>query len=179
MKKVVSILLLVVFLFNVGGYYLAYWALQYRTNEKLSVLIDHNHYGDAETVTIKIPLNLPYPIQEQEYERVDGNFEYNGEYYKLVKQRLKGDALYVVCLKNEDQTLGAKTIADYVKMANDLPGNAKKALGFFGKLLKDFNYSTIADRPQTAAWVAEITFDESCFSIKEANISILAPPPRA
>jgi hypothetical protein len=171
--------MLIIFLFNVGGYYLAFWALEFKTNQALSVRIDLNQYSSDETITIKIPVSLPYPIQEHDYERVDGTFEYNGEYYKMVKHKLEGDTLFVVCIKNQDQRQMVATITDYVKLTNDLPGNAKKALSFFGKLLKDFdhNYSTAA----TPAWspISQIVFTEYKHSLLSASKEILSPPPKA
>ena len=178
MKKVLSILLLVIFLFNVGGYYLAYWALEYKLDQALSVRIDRNQFAEEETITIRIPVSLPYPIQEHDFERVDGTFEYNGEYFKLVKHKLEKNTLIVVCLKNHDQKAVAETLTDYVKLANDLPGNAKKALVFFGKLLKDYDQAPSSDLVGMNPWEQEILFTELILSWDRAYSEIPGPPPR-
>ena len=34
------------------------------------------------------------------YERVNGEFEHNGEFFKLVKQKLENDTLNIVCIKD-------------------------------------------------------------------------------
>jgi hypothetical protein len=174
-----SFILLIVFLFNVGGYYLAFLVLEYKTNQALSVRIDHDQYDESETITIKIPLSLPYPIQEHDYTRVDGDFEYQGEYFKLVKHKLEKDTLYVVCIKNHDQKQMQETITDYVKLSNDLPGNAKKALSFFSKLLKDFRDSETPAPETSGTWVADVVYPDSEELLSSLSGTILSPPPKA
>jgi hypothetical protein len=179
LKKALSILMLIIFLFNVGGYYLAFWALEFKTEQALSVRIDLNQYTSDETITIKIPVALPYPIQERDYERVDGTFEYNGEYFKMVKHKLQGDTLFVVCIKNQDQKEMVDTITDYVKLANDLPGNAKKALSFFGKLLKDFDHGYSTTYAISVEQAEEIAFARYADSLESVSRDLLSPPPKA
>jgi hypothetical protein len=170
--------MLAVFLFNIGGYYLALLALEYKSNQLLAIRIDRNQYEETETITIKIPLALPYPIQQHGYERVEGNFEYAGQYYKIVKQKLEDDVLYIVCIKNDDQKRVNDTINDYVKLSNDLPGTAKKALSFFSKLLKDFNQGESAKQVQTSSWSIALTFPDDSKSVESLARNILSPPPK-
>jgi len=68
---------------------------------------------------------LPYPIQQNGFERVDGEFEYKGEYYNLVKQRLENDTLFMVCIRNHQEKRLISTMTEYANMANDLPVGAK------------------------------------------------------
>jgi hypothetical protein len=171
--------MLIIFLFNVGGYYLAFWALEYKTDKALSVRIDQDLYDAAETITIKVPIALPYPIQEHDYERVDGTFEFQGEYYKLVKQKLEKDTLYVVCLKNHEQKEMVETITTYVKLTNDLPGNAKKALSFFGKFLKDYDSVSRAEVIPATSWHHEISFKELNTYLQSTSQEIHSPPPES
>lgn len=179
MKKALAILLLVVFLFNVGGYYLAYWALEYKLNRDLTIRIDSNDYSASETFELKIPLSLPYPIQEAGYERVDGKFQYNGEYYTLVKRKLEKDTLYIVCIRNHDKKTLVDTITEYVKVTNDLPGTAKKAVSFFGKLLKEFDSGPAISVVHVEGWSRPLSFSDAAAYLPPATADVPSPPPNS
>ena len=61
-KRALSIVLVVVFLFNVIGYYGIYVAMLSQARTALNEKIDNDQYKEDQTVTIKIPLTLPYPM---------------------------------------------------------------------------------------------------------------------
>jgi hypothetical protein len=141
LKKLIASILLMVFLFNVGGYYIVFWGLRLQADRELTVRLDANLYEREETIELKIPVVLPYPIQSQDFQRVDGRFEHQGQFYKLVKQKLENDTLLVVCIRDTETRKLVNTIRDYVKLTQDLtaPSSGKKALNFLSKLIKDFN----------------------------------------
>ncbi|HLZ15511.1 MAG TPA: hypothetical protein VKQ08_00630 [Cyclobacteriaceae bacterium] len=119
MKRIVSIVLIWLFLFNVIGYYGIYVAMLRHARVALNEKIDNGQLKDDQTVTIKIPMALPYPVQQDVYERVQGDFEYLGEFYKLVKQRYSSDTLYVVCTKSLEEKKAFKVLSDFVKLSTD------------------------------------------------------------
>jgi hypothetical protein len=171
--------MLVVFLFNVGGYFLAFWAFEYKLNRDLTTRLDKNLYSEEETFSIKIPVALPYPIQQQDFERVDGKFEYNGEFYKLVKHKLENDTLFIVCIKNHEQKQLVKTMTSYIKLSNDIAGTGKKALSFLSKLLKDFDTSLGISIETHSATSDPISYGEFSTNVITRTIPIHAPPPEA
>lgn len=88
---------------------------------------------------LTIPFSLPYQVSEGSYERVHGDFEYAGEYYKLVKQKLENDTLFIVCVKDKEAKLIEESLSDYSKQANNLPVGSEQASNFLSKLFKDFH----------------------------------------
>jgi hypothetical protein len=178
-KKAVSILLLLVFLFNVGGYYIVFWALRHQANVKLTARLDADLYSEDETIEIKIPMSLPYPLQEGEFKRTNGMFEHHGEIYKLVKHKLQNDTLIVVCIKDRAQKQLNRTMTDYVSLSNDLPGTAKKALNVLGKILKDYNTHHDPALIEFAPWSQDLGFNEMSVSLVTTIISVQSPPPKA
>ncbi|MBT1702012.1 hypothetical protein [Chryseosolibacter indicus] len=179
MKRSFSILFLVIFLFNVGGYYLVFWALRYQANAELNSRLDQEDYSADQTVELKIPLTIPYPMHPRGFERVHGKFEHQGEFYQLVKQKLQNDTLYVICYKDHEEKQLMDTMTDYVSLSNDLPGTAKKALNFFGKLLKDFESGSDLALIASDTWCLNLTFSFSHEEVISASLSVLAPPPKA
>lgn len=178
LKRIFSILLLTIFLFNVGGYYIVFWGLRQQANNELRARLDADLYSAEEIVELKLPLTLPYPIEQQEYERVNGKFEHQGVHYKLVKQKFQNDTLYVVCIKDQAEKQLVKTMNDYVKMTNDLPASSKKALHFLGKLLKDFEHINSEKPVQQHGWSQEITFAITSPSTLTQPSRIPSPPPK-
>lgn len=178
MKRAVSILLLVVFLFNVGGYYIVFWGLRHQADLALIQRLDAERYSEEEVVELKIPVALPYPMQKQEFERINGRFEHNGEFYKLVKHKLENDTLYVVCFKDHHEKKLVKTMTDYVKMTNDLPASSKKTINFLGKLLQDFETSVSDKILHQAGWSVKVLFGTGSFPIRAFDATIPSPPPK-
>jgi hypothetical protein len=181
LKKVLSILLLVLFLFNVGGYYFVFSVLQYQSDKHVTSLLDAGIYAKEDAVEIKIPLSLPYPsLIESTYERVDGQFEYKGEYFSIVKQKVENDTAYVVCVRNHEAKRIMTTMSDYAKQANDLPsGASKKAMSFVSKILKEYSSGfEISIDPSTGSQdiLSNSFYSENLVS---GVTRIISPPPKA
>jgi hypothetical protein len=181
LKKAVSILLLFIFLFNVGGYYIVFWALRFQSNEALVARLDNNQYSETETVEIRIPVSLPYAsAQQRDFERTKGRFEYKGEFYTLVKQKYQSDTLYIVCIKNHQEKELVKTMKEYSKLSNDLPGTSKKAMNVLGKLLKEYHsLSEIGQVIDQNAWTRTCTYTSLVSFFNSRSEEIHSPPPKA
>lgn len=131
-------MLLTIFLFQVGGYYFVFLALRHHADQKLTERIDANLNLNEEAVEFKIPVVLPYPIYAQGFQRVDGRFEHEGEFYKLVKQKHEKDTLYVVCIRDEQTRELTNTLKDYVQLTHGLNSTHQKAMNLISKVATDF-----------------------------------------
>jgi hypothetical protein len=181
-KKALSIVLVVVFLFNVIGYYGIYVAMLSQARTALNEKIDNDQYKEDQTITIKLPLTLPYPGQQNEYQRVEGDFEHQGEFYKLVKQKYLNDTLYVVCLKNVDEKKAVKMFSDLAKLSTDqssAPSNNQNAKTVVN-IIKDYN--PVVEQIQLAPrQVIELGISFTFFStnILSQDITVFSPPPES
>jgi len=137
MKKAVSIFLIFIFLFNVIGYYGICAGLLLKANHRANQQIEDNNYDHAQTITVKIPLTLPYPVQN-EFEHVSGDFEHKGEFYKLVEQKYENDTVYVVCLKNNEKKKALAVLNDVVKQSANQSSSNQDAKTL-ATILKDYN----------------------------------------
>lgn len=167
-----------IFLFNVGGYYLVFWGLRSQAKQDLLHRLDADKYSSEDLVVLTIPISLPYPIQQNGYERVNGEFEYNGEYYNLVKQRLENDTLFMVCIRDHDEKKLVSTMTDYANQANSLPASTKHTLDLFGKLFKDFTSTLITCISSGEGWSLNISFANEASELLQQNYPILSPPPK-
>lgn len=179
MKRLTAIFFLLIFLFNTGGYYLAFWAIKQHAKENLLERLNASQYSKEESVVFTIPFSLPYPVSDGSYERVHGDFEYAGEYYKLVKQKLVNDTLFIVCVKDKETKHIEETLSDYARSANNLPIGAKQAFNFLSKLFKDFHSETkITIAPIDSVALNNIVTTSSS-PVAQPDHSIDTPPPEA
>ena len=179
MKRAFSIFFLALFLFNIGGYYLVYWGLQSQAKKDLLHRLDAENYSSEDLIVISVPMSLPYPLQQQGYERADGEFEYQGEYFRLVKQRLENDTLFMVCIKDQSKKKLVKVLNEYSNYANNLPAGAHRTLDMFSKLFKDYTAASLLYVAAGNGWSAPIQYGEQQITLLGITQSVTSPPPRA
>ncbi|MBI1766908.1 MAG: hypothetical protein HYR67_00875 [Bacteroidetes bacterium] len=155
-----------------------FWLLRYQASRELQQRLDAFDYAESQTVTIKIPLTLPYQLNSDGFERVSGEFEYHGEFYKLVKQKLENDTLKIVCIKDHKEKQLVSTMIDFTKLSNDLPATSTM-LKLFGNFIKEYNSVYRSEIRCTDGWNADIFFGDPSFTIFSTIIPVHSPPPKS
>ncbi len=178
MKKLISIFLVFLLLFNALGFYGLFIGLRYKTGQDLAQRLDNHQYSDDETITLKVPMALPYR-PDSEYERVDGEIEHQGEFYRLVKQKLEKDTLFIVCIKDHNSKRIKQALADYVRTFTDKPVDTKQTTKTFGGFIKDFLPSTIEITQVTSGWNHSVALTNFLNSFISRSISVFSPPPQS
>ncbi|MBL7696776.1 MAG: hypothetical protein JNK79_01395 [Chitinophagaceae bacterium] len=125
MKRLLILVLLSLYLFNLSGYFLYYKYFIYHTDRQAVQQIDNRLYDESELMEIKILLNLPYLTSQGQYERVDGNLEHEGIYYNYVERKVNNDTLYLKCRRNTTKTDLHQRLNDYTRKVNDIPTSEK------------------------------------------------------
>jgi len=164
-------------LLNALGFLGILVGMQYHSGRALESRLDNNEYDPSETVTLKFPMTVPYQADQQSYERVDGKVEFKGEFFRLVKQKLAKDTLYIVCIKDQDSKRIAAALSDYVKTYTDKPADARHSLKGF-TFIKDFLPTTTQLQSASAGWDHDVY--PSCAIATYASIPArhASPPPR-
>lgn len=121
---------------------------------------------------------LPYQLNQQEYERVDGEFTYQGQLYRLAKQKHENDTLYLVCIDSKQEMLLTNSLNDFIKLSNDIPTTSKHAIYFICKLLKDYQRETHEDLIAGAGWFLTIFYSEEKSLYFNPHIPVSSPPPK-
>jgi hypothetical protein len=129
LKKIASILLLALLLFNWCGYRWVINMVQQHADTRLEAKLDRNDYDDAQLVEISVPVNLPYQTDWSGFERFDGEIEVNGIHYKYVKRTIQNGHLILKCIPNQAKQQLETARGDLFKIANDLQqdNGAKKS----------------------------------------------------
>lgn len=176
MKKITAYLLVLLLLLNVMGYYGVFMGLKYRHTANINQQLDGLESHEFESVTLKVPLTIPY-YGDTKYERVTGEIEYEGEFYRLVKQKFEKDTLYIVCIKDVESKRIKQALADYVKNfsehSSDRP--SKTVPSFIKDYINtEFRYSTAS-----AGWNRDIQFGLTEQKVKTIPLTFISPPPEA
>jgi len=168
---------LVAFLFNVGGYHFVFWALRSQAKKDLLHRLDADAYSSEDVVVLTVPISLPYPLHDDEYQRADGEVSYNGEFYHLVKQKMSNDTLFMVCVKDQQQKRIHHSMNEYTKLANNLPASTKNTMDLLGKFFKDFTTTPFASPSVALVLKYDILFAVNDFSVIQQSQVIDSPPP--
>jgi hypothetical protein len=162
LKKIASILFLLILVFNFWGYKWALSYLEQKATIRLEQKIDAGKYDVNQLVEVKIPLNMPYYNNWSEYQTYYGEAELNGENYQYVKRKVVGDTLYLLCIAHTEKNDIQLAKSDYFKTVNNLQhdgaqkGNQPPAIKL---MLSEF-----------------LQNDETAFSFNQKNIPLTLNP---
>ena len=150
--------------------------LRYQSNREIKEKLDSEAYVTNETLSIKIPYTLPYQIDWKEYERVDGEFDHNGEFYKLVKHKLERDTLYVVYIKDHRETDLFKSLVDFVQASADNPVS-QKTIALIKTLVKDYIPTSNTLHVASMGWCKANRFSTGEYQVILTASTVFSPPP--
>lgn len=123
MKKLSAILLIALFLFNLFGYRILFNYEQQQSDVRLESSFDKEDYNDADLITIKVPLSLPYVNNQHNFERIDGEITVNGKILKYIKRKITDGNLILMCLPDHNKMQIESAKGEFFKYANDLVQN--------------------------------------------------------
>jgi hypothetical protein len=159
------------------GYYGLFIGLEYRHDMAMTSRFERNDYSEDQTISFKVPLSVPYANDQQEFERVDGKFEYDGESYRLIKQKYANDTLTVVCYRDHQNSVIADAMSDYVKTFANAPSEKQSDSKVTVSFIKDYIAQTFSIECVTAGWQSDVAFHSSSFILFSSfSPSIVHPP---
>lgn len=178
MKRTLTLFLLVLFLLNVLGYYGVFVGIQLNFGKEMRSQFDAENFSSDQEITLQIPISVPYATDAQEFTRVDGEFEYQGETYRLVKQRYAGDTLTIVCVKDAATKEIKQALADYVKSFSDNPSSEKNTSKTLQSFSKDFMPTTTTLQSVNTGWLAAIHTGSWVEDYQSLVPPLHSPPPQ-
>ncbi|MBT1688688.1 hypothetical protein [Dawidia soli] len=127
-------------------------------------------------MTLSIPLSLPYPVHEGEYKRSPQSFEYLGEHYTVVRQKVEGNVVQLVCVRNARQNKLALAMTDYSKTVNNLPGG--HALQVIAKFFKDYQPTAGLVIPHAlTGFCIQPPLSRVLLTFPDVHYPVISPPP--
>jgi hypothetical protein len=175
MKKLTAHLLIMLLLLNVLGYYGIFMGIKYQHTTELNHRFDESSFDEFETITIKIPLAIPY-YNNTDFERVNGEIEHNGEFYRLVKQKYEKDTLHIVCVRDFKSESIKQALTDYIKTFSEHSSDGKTtqtAPGF----IKDYITTHFDMTTSAEGWKSDIRFGLTDKMLISFSPTLTSPPP--
>jgi hypothetical protein len=154
-----------------------FWGLQIHNDKLTWNNLEEGRYNEDETILLKLPMALPYPVYDNDYRPMQEEFEHDGSYYKGIKQKLEGDTIYILCVKDVKKKGITNAFTKYAKETNNLPTD-KKGNSIFNKLLKEYEPLTPYQVIQQQGWCIDNVFILAAVDISSHASPVLAPPPR-
>lgn len=179
MKKIFSSVFVGLIFLNVMGYYGLLLGLKYNNARDMISRLNAGLYSSTDTETLKIPFKAPDAFYSEVYERVDGDFEKNGEVYRLVKQRLYRDTFHIVYIKDITGTAIDHAMDDLVQTFSDVPSEKKQDSKIILVFLKEYFVRHFSIQPISPGWenLARLESHEPVF-VDQFTSSIIHPPER-
>jgi hypothetical protein len=130
LKKVVSISLMAILLFNWAGFRMLSFYLEQQADTQLESQLDKDNYDESMLISVKVPAgHLPGYTLSRQFERVDGDISVNGTRYKYVKRRVFNDSVELLCIPDQQGTQLLNARDDFFKLVNDLQQTGENKKG--------------------------------------------------
>lgn len=156
MKNLSAILFTLLVLFNALGFYTIFLGWEYKNETQLIQSFDRGNYNTEHEITLQIPVSIPYATDQADFERVNGEFNYKGEVYRLVKQRYSNDTLHIVCVRDVESKRIHSALQDYVKTLSAHADNSKNSNKITISFIKDYYQPLFAVSHQSWGWSSSL-----------------------
>lgn len=172
--------MIAILLMNTLGYYGVFVGLQYQNGLAMNRQLDADQYDASQTVTLQIPLTVPYMYNDADFKRAEGLFEYRGEYYRLVKQKYADDVLTVVCIRDSETTRINDAMSDFVLTFGDTAGDDSQGTTLTVSFIKDYISQSFQIVSVSTGWQQDVANDSYASNlIPTFTASVIHPPERA
>ena len=94
--------------------------MEVNATSQLQARLDQNQYDESNLLTIRVPLNMPYVSDWDDFETAYGETELNGAHYTYVKRKVEGGELVLLCIPNKEKTQLQDAKNNFFKLVNDL-----------------------------------------------------------
>ena len=125
MRKILSIILLLVLLFNMVGYRAWFYYAEKQSDAVIEARLDRAQFNENDLVLIKIPLNNPYQVEQGSFERVNGEINFQGKNFKFVRRKISDGHLVLQCIPDNNKMFLKKAKSEYGNAAYELANNGK------------------------------------------------------
>jgi hypothetical protein len=159
------------------GYYGVFLGLQYQNNSAMRQSFDANQYDESQSIRIKVPLTIPYMSDNDDFQRVDGIFEHQGEFYRLVKQKYAQDTLTVICVRDNTNKKIHQALSNYVKSFSDNPADQQQNSKLTISFIKDYFPQTFSLKTDTDGWQRDVIKNTRPGDMASTFVTSVTHPP--
>ena len=173
MKRVFAALILVVFLFNIMGYYFVFSYNHFMVRSEMKNLIKAGYFKDSFIV-----LKVDNPLLNKDFRRVGpGEFIFRDQLYDIIKEEKEGNSIVFLCIndKNEEDLLSGFHRYFEASFIQGNPAKAKHAQALLYHVIK----LALSGNTFTIVFIesADILFASPFYSLFSVFFPPSSPPP--
>jgi hypothetical protein len=179
LKKTTAILLLIIHLFNLGGYLVVRQYLVYRSDQFYNEQVKKGLYNIFDVSEIKVPFHSPGIKDSKNFREVSGSVRFQNASYNYVAVRTTRDTLHLLCIPNYETTILAKHNIIWVPGIKDIPVPKKEHVPYAGVLLPAgfiFTFHYAAVEPPVIGLIKSSTAYH--YTLVSRHIDIPKQPPQ-
>jgi hypothetical protein len=109
------------------GYRAWFYYAEKKADAALEARLDKDQYNENDLLTITVPLNNPYLLDQNKFERVSGEISIQGKTFKYVHRKVSNGNLIIQCIPDAPKMVLKKANAEYGNNANGLAGSKKSS----------------------------------------------------
>jgi hypothetical protein len=94
--------------------------LEQQWQQQVQKSLDINDYNEADLITIRVPLMLPYVTDTRDFQRTDGQINVDGKVYRYVKSKVEHGEYVLLCLPDHYQEKLQKGKQDFIELSNNV-----------------------------------------------------------
>lgn len=173
MKKLSAIFLIIVLLYQAGGF-----ALQFLNHS--SIEISSEEISQLDKVVVKLPIALPYSQDWEAPKEVNKQVQQGEDFYQMVEQKMEGDTLYTTLVANHSARENFSDLAEMVNqhLKNDSPThNDHSKSSLINLLVKEYCDSKQTFVLYVMDWSkVEVNFPNPKITLSTYSDSLFSPP---
>ncbi len=187
-RKLATLFLLGLFLFNLIGYRLLTGYLEEKADVELQAQLYDNNYNESDLITIKVATPIPpYTNSSPGFESMKGSVTIDGVNYQYVKRRFHNDTLELKCIPNHEHTGILNARDEFFKLANDfvnlpskkLPGGTSSKSPSFKNAMSDYEQQQLFQLKDIIAASVKYCSNQPDSGLLNAFILTPEQPPEA
>lgn len=109
------------------GYRAWFYFAEKKSDAAMQLSLDKDQYDEGDLISLTIPLDNPYQLEQMTFERINGEISFQGKTFRYVKRKIINGNLIILCIPDSHKMVLKKAKADYGNIANDLAGNDKSS----------------------------------------------------
>lgn len=109
------------------GYRAWFYYAERNGDAAMETKLDRDQYNENELISITIPLDNPYQLEQKSFQRAYGEITVGGKNFKYVKRKVSNGNLILLCISDTRKMILKKAKADYGSSSIDLTGTGKNA----------------------------------------------------
>jgi hypothetical protein len=109
------------------GYRAWFYYAEKKADVAMEAQLDKDQYNENDLLTITVPLNNPYLLEQNKFERVSGEISIQGKTFKYVHRKVSNGNLIIQCIPDARKMVLKKAKSEYGNNANGLTGSKKNS----------------------------------------------------